>query len=129
VRGMRKKCSLLIALLPLAIIVILGVLAMVPPRAGITKANFDRIEKGMTRAEVAEILGREPDAVGDEIVGRHPDATRPHRDLMWRDGDGGWRVLVSFKDDLVHGTGWYVGVDDQSLVERFQHLIHWPWWK
>src|ERR1035438_9324153 len=54
---MTKKRLLLIASLPLVIVVTLGVLAMLPPRPGVTKANFDRIEKGMTRAEVEQIFG------------------------------------------------------------------------
>jgi hypothetical protein len=33
------------------------VLAMLPPRPGVTIANFDRIEEGMTRAEVEALLG------------------------------------------------------------------------
>jgi hypothetical protein len=52
-----KKRRALIAILTLTIAVILGVLAMLPPRPGVTKANFDRIEKGMTLAEVEEIFG------------------------------------------------------------------------
>jgi hypothetical protein len=31
-----------------------------PPQPGITKANFDRIEDGMTKDEVTAIFGREP---------------------------------------------------------------------
>ena len=35
----------------------LGVLAVLPSGPGVTKANFDRIEEGMTRAEVDELFG------------------------------------------------------------------------
>ena len=59
----RKKRLLLIASLPLAIVVTLGVLAQLPPRPGVTRANFDRIEKGMTLAQVEEIFGKEGKSV------------------------------------------------------------------
>jgi hypothetical protein len=54
---MTKKRLLLIASLPLTIAVTLGVLAMLPPSPGVTKANFDRIEKGMPKAEIEAIFG------------------------------------------------------------------------
>jgi hypothetical protein len=55
------KRLILIASVPLVIVVTLGVLALLPPddRPGVTKANFDRIEKWMTKAQVEEIFGRE----------------------------------------------------------------------
>jgi hypothetical protein len=54
---MPKKRLLLIASFPFTIALTLGVLAMLPPSPGVTKANFDRIKEGMTKAEVEEILG------------------------------------------------------------------------
>ena len=54
---MTIKRLILLASLPLMIAVALGVLAMLPPGPGVTKANFDRIEKGMTTAQVKEIFG------------------------------------------------------------------------
>lgn len=52
---MTKKGMALFAVQPLAIAVILGVLAMLPPRPGVTTANFDRIRKAMTEDEVRGI--------------------------------------------------------------------------
>ena len=49
---MTKKRVALLAVLPLTVAVILGALEMLPPRPGVTKANFDRIQEGMTLAEV-----------------------------------------------------------------------------
>jgi hypothetical protein len=53
---------------------VLGMLALLPGRPGVSKANFDRIEDGMTLAEVQAIMGRLPDIVfdmpDDEIAGR-----------------------------------------------------------
>lgn len=55
---MIKRRWLWLGLLVAAIAgVVLTVLALLPPRPGITKENFDRIEEGMTRPEVEAILG------------------------------------------------------------------------
>ena len=56
---MTKKRLLLIASVPLVIVMMLGVLALLLPSPGVSKANFDRIEKGMTSAQVEQILGGE----------------------------------------------------------------------
>jgi hypothetical protein len=53
---MKKHRLLLIASLPVAIAIILGVLAILPPRPSVMKVNFDRIENGMKVEEVAKIL-------------------------------------------------------------------------
>jgi hypothetical protein len=56
--AMRKNRWLLLGLLLASIVgVVLLVLALLPPSPGVTKVNFDRIEVGMTRAEVEVILG------------------------------------------------------------------------
>ena len=52
---MTKKSMALIAVLPITMI--LGTLAVLPARPGVTKANFHRIQEGMTRAEVEETFG------------------------------------------------------------------------
>lgn len=56
---MTTRRLLLIAAVPLTIAVIVGVLALLPlgDRPGVTKANFDRIEMGMTLAQAEEIFG------------------------------------------------------------------------
>jgi hypothetical protein len=43
---MTKKRLALLAVLPLSIAVIVGLLAMLPPRRGVTKANFDASKTG-----------------------------------------------------------------------------------
>jgi hypothetical protein len=47
---MTKKRLLLIASLPAAIVVTLGILAVLPAQPGVSKTNFDRIETGMAPA-------------------------------------------------------------------------------
>jgi len=58
-----KKRQLRIASVPLIAAVVLGVLSILPPRPGVTKATFDRIEDGMTRTEVEQIFGPERELV------------------------------------------------------------------
>ena len=56
---MRKRRLLLFASLPLVVVLALGVYAMIPPpQPGFIKANYDRIQEGMTLAEVEEIFGK-----------------------------------------------------------------------
>ena len=54
---MKKRYLTVVGLLTAVVCVILTVLAMLPLRPGVTKANFDRLEIGMTLPEVEAILG------------------------------------------------------------------------
>jgi hypothetical protein len=104
---MTKKKSLpLIAILPLSIAVTLGILAMLPLRPGVTKANFDRIEKGMTLAEVEEIFGTK---------GEMPITISGRRTVYeWKASDGSWAILV-FGNDRLLGSGW----DNSNEMDRW----------
>jgi hypothetical protein len=66
----------------------LGIYALLPQQ-GVTKGNFDRIEKGMTMAQVKAILG-EPRDVDD-------------KGGFWRRADG-THVFVQLKDNKVETT-------------------------
>jgi hypothetical protein len=78
----------------------LGVLAMLlPPQPGVTKANFDRLEYGMSKATVVEIFGREPAHL--------PGAGKRDSDqvyLMSRD-DGAF-VMMIFADGALTEMFW-----------------------
>jgi hypothetical protein len=91
---MTKKRMALIAVLPLTVAVIVGVLGLLPPRPGVTKANFDRIEKGMTKAEVEKIFGRQ----GDEDL-------LPIGSLEWLAEDRSL-AIIAFKNDRVDEKRW-----------------------
>jgi hypothetical protein len=58
--NMTKKRMALLAVLPVTVAVVLGAVVMLPPRPGITKANFDRIQEGMTLAEVDRTKNERP---------------------------------------------------------------------
>src|SRR4051812_43890503 len=54
----KRRWLLVLGAVTLVVCVVLGVLATLPARPGVvSKANFDRIEKGMTSQEVAQLLG------------------------------------------------------------------------
>jgi outer membrane protein assembly factor BamE (lipoprotein component of BamABCDE complex) len=45
-----------------------AIVITLPSGDSVTKANFDRIEKGMTLEQVQEIFGKHPDADGPFII-------------------------------------------------------------
>ena len=106
-----KKRLLLIASLPLTIVVTLCVLAMLPPSPGVTKANFDRIEKGMTKAEVEQIFGEKGE--WDAEIDR----------LVWQADDGTW-ACVWFIDGCVTQTNWLN--PNETLLEKIRRWLHLP---
>ena len=95
----KKRLILIGGLLATCICVPLGVVAMMPPRPGVTKAKFDLIQDGMTKAEVTQIFGREPIDVSQLAEGRQTWH-------IWLGDDGshtlvGSYALLRFRDDKV----------------------------
>jgi hypothetical protein len=111
---MRKTRWLLLGLLLASIVgVVLVVLALLPPRPGVTKENFDRIQNGMTRAEVAEILGDEPGRRQDHLA-------------LWESDDAGDLVLIGFDDaDRVHVKNWLGIPDERTPFEKLLDRLPW----
>jgi hypothetical protein len=137
-----KKRLLLVASLPVTIAVILGVLAMLPPddRPGVTKANFDRIEEGMTRAEVEEIFGRPSDKI-EGLTRAEIELTRaeieqmagggkaeeflirigPNNSRSWTANDGA-EAEIYFKNDCVTGKLW---LDSHgTFLDKIRRWLH-----
>ncbi len=108
---MTKKRLLLIASLPLVIVVTLGVLAMLPPRPGVTKANFDRIEKGMTRAEVEQIF----DGKG-EMARLHAIV-----EGNWGADDGSF-AIIEFLEGCVVRKSWHDS--DETILDKIRRWLH-----
>ena len=103
----------MIAAIPLvAGAVTLGVLAMLPPRPGVTKANFDRIEKGMTKAQVEEIFGREGVPLWTP------------RALLWASDDGS-EVEVDFGVVGCVQTKIWVG-SNETILDKIRRWLHLP---
>ena len=112
---MTKKRLILIATLPLAIIVTVGVLAMLPSSSGVTKATFDRIKDGMTRAEVQEILRDNPEEV------RTGGA---YRSCGWRGDDGSVVLVVLFLDDTVVDMRWRG--PSETILDKIRRCLGLP---
>ena len=103
-----KKRLLLIAAIPLvAGAVTLGVLAMLPPSPGVTKANYDRIEQGMTKAQVEQIFGRE---------GKRTEWGR-----SW-EADDGSGAFFQFRDHCVVYREWYES--HEPITDKLRRWLH-----
>jgi hypothetical protein len=113
---MTKKRLLLFASLPLTIALTLGVLAMLPPSPGVTKANFDRIEKGMTKAEIEEVFGRKGNPaveIGQRALGV----------LYWVEDDGSVAEIIIL-DDGVMSKKWTNS--NETMLQKIRRVLHLP---
>jgi hypothetical protein len=77
---------------------VLLVIAIMPARTGVTKANFDLVKVGMTRAEVAAILG-------PPVYGYQECDLAPWVDF-WNHDDGKDACVVEYLDDGVVDMHW-----------------------
>jgi hypothetical protein len=117
-----KKRLLLLAVLPLTIVVMLGILAMLPARPGVTKANFDRIQVGMTKAEVEQIFDGE---AGKQLlttaVAGLPDMPVEKKAYWWGDEERSVAVVI-FENDVVIRKEW--GESDETVMQRICRWLH-----
>jgi hypothetical protein len=94
----KKRWIVLAGLLAVCIALTLAVFALLAARPGVTPANIERIQDGMTRAEVEQILDG-PGVSRGEIG----DATL----LAWHNPHDGTHVGVYFDpDNRVIGKNW-----------------------
>ena len=107
---MRKRWLLATATMAGLVGVVLLVVAMLPPRPGVTKANFDRVEVGMTKTDVEAILGEPPNHQGPPI----PKVEQGQFRLAWKEARGDFLVSVTFnmqqevvEKQWVHLGGWW----------------------
>jgi hypothetical protein len=98
----KRRPLLLIGLSALGVCVCLGAVAWLLPSEKVTKANFDRIKYGMTKAMLTEILGKPSMLVGHSFGGSVSDYT-----LCWESSNGS-RAMVSCSlfDDIVYSKEW-----------------------
>jgi hypothetical protein len=107
----RKPLVLLGGVMAACVGIGLGVLAMLPPKPGVTKANFDRIEEGMTRVDV------------DELFGGKVPLERVDQGWLW-DADDGSEVWIGFRGDRdrVFAKIW---VDsNESIIDKIRRWLH-----
>jgi hypothetical protein len=101
-----------------AVLLAVAVAALLLPRPGVTRSNFDRIKKGMPRGEVERILGGPPSESGIAVAPRVPWA-------IWT--QGGTTVLVLFDEDAVEKCDFYEH-PPPSLADRVRGWLRrlWP---
>jgi hypothetical protein len=91
-------------------------LAMLP-RSRVTKANFEKIEIGMTRTEVEGIFGIEGEpSMFHHFIGADTDSRQ------WLGNDGSF-VLITFRRDTVGAKGW-----EESNETVRKKLSRWFGW-
>jgi hypothetical protein len=112
---MKKKYLLLLAAIVVVAAYMVVAVVVLPTGPGVTKANFDRIKIGMTRAEVMKILGEEPLCNILLPPGRTFPSTQVAPNLLTSNGDvfSDWRCaadgsypLVVFRDDRAIYSYW-----------------------
>jgi hypothetical protein len=110
----------------LAVLACLGVLALgglwvlhSDTRPGVTKANFDRIEKRMTLAEVRELFGRE----GVVFHGYVNQSA-----YLWENADRSFAIVL-FDDagKVTEAAAWKDSTE--RIGDKIRRWIRWPWWK
>jgi hypothetical protein len=121
---MTNKRRIVMAGIPAGVAcLVLGILAMLPPsdRPGVTKANFDRIEKGMTGAEVDAIFGKSSSAGRSAFIAGGGVISFE----SWRNDDGAYASLV-LDDDVVAQKSW--NESTETITAKIRRWLHWPWW-
>jgi hypothetical protein len=115
---MAKKRLLLIAgLLASIACMVLVALALLPPRAGVTKEKFDRIEIGMTVVEVETILG----GTGQPF---HGFANKKHLEtFVWPDDDGSL-AFIDVSENLVTDKKWQPS--PEKILDKLRRWLHIP---
>jgi len=72
---------------------VLVTFAMLPPRPGVTKANFDRIEEGMMLEEVEAIFGCRGAFLDNEIIAKNNE-----KEILWSAAPDG-AIAIRFNQD------------------------------
>lgn len=115
------KWRLLLVAFALVIAVPFVVQAMLPSGPGITKANYDRIQDGMTFDEVRAFLGG-PDSFTDPSI----EGSARRGELLWVNDDKSG-AAVSFDENGKVFDKWWAD-SSEGLGEKLCRWIRWPWW-
>jgi hypothetical protein len=113
----RKRRYLIVAgILAGCVCAALGVVAMLPPQPGVTKANFDRVEEGMTLAEVEAILGERK---RQSITGGSPQHFR------WYHADGTQITIENSQSDWAAGRKHFLE-STETIPDKLRRWLHLP---
>ena len=122
----KRRYLISAAVLAACVGIVLGVLAMQPPRPGVTKANFDQIKVGMTIADIderfaplSELDERIEDFLGEEN-NRLPQF-KGKRHIQWDGREGKGQFLFDANGQVEKMTWHY---HEPSFIKRlFRGLI------
>jgi hypothetical protein len=114
----RRRLLLMLAGFPCLGALAWGIMAMLPPQPGVTKANFNRIKEGMTLAEVEAIF-----SFANAKVTNDPD---PVSSTLWGDtwfsDDRDIAVVVWFNNATVVGKEWHG--PSETFLDRLRRWLH-----
>jgi hypothetical protein len=117
-----KRLLLCAACVAACIALVLVLLATLDARTGITKANYDRIQPGMTLTEVQDVFGK----VGICETGTTQGAPQVCV-YSWENQDRSGAFLLFDNNRLLMKGQWTDSTE--SMWDKILRLIHWPWWK
>jgi len=121
----RKRRSLIsAAVLAACVCIALGVLAMMPPRPGVTKANFDRIKEGMTLEEVTSIFGSKEASNG--VVAGTIFSQKCDRYHRWEDDDWSCSATVGFRENQVMQMVWSGERRKKTFTDKLRRWLRLP---
>ena len=106
-----KKRLILIAAVPLTIALMVGVLAMLTTRSNVTKANFERIQEGMTRPEVEQVFG----------MAGISQSSKEDALTAW-EADDGSVAYVRFLDGCVVRKSWHDS--ELTFFQKIRRRLH-----
>ena len=117
---MRKRLLLAAGTMVGLVGVVLIVMAMLPRGPGVTKENFDRIEAGMTTAQVEELFGSKGErrAALAAFLDSPPEERKYW--VTWNAHDGSV-VVVQFLGDCVDEKDWWES--NESLLDKIRRWL------
>jgi len=95
--------------------------ALRPPRPGVTKENFDRIEIGMTRAEVEAILGPPT----EDFAGVVAFANNGFDGTIWENDRADEAQIRFDENNSVKTKNWDEWPDDRGVFEKLMDQLPW----
>jgi hypothetical protein len=118
----KKRLLLFGGFLAACVCLPLGVVAMMPSSPGVTKANFDRIQEGMTKAQVQEIFGEEG-RVSNLVFEIDRKKSRYWMDFRANDWSLAWIAVHPDDDEIVIEKKWQdSGETFSDKIRRWLHL-------
>ena len=106
----KKRWIVLAGMLAACVCLTLAVLALLPPPPGVTWPNIERINDGMTRAEVETILGGPGESLMQNSI------------MIWFNPQTKTNVIVYFDDaNRVIGKDWG---PPETFMQKLQRLLH-----